>query len=155
MSKLRLYTFCNFYLSSIQQGIQTSHIVSELFVTCREHESQTYDSMHKMLWDWAQNHKTVIVCNGGTSKDIVEAYNMLMDGNITYPMAYFNEEPGAIDTYGTAVTGFGIILPEKVYGAEVDPEGDWMYDAPDPKWWAGDSLEAKICEYVTSRGLAR
>jgi hypothetical protein len=32
---LRLYTFCNFYLSSIQQGIQSAHIVSELFVDYR------------------------------------------------------------------------------------------------------------------------
>jgi len=27
---MRLYTFVNYYLSSIQQGIQTAHIVSEM-----------------------------------------------------------------------------------------------------------------------------
>jgi hypothetical protein len=153
---LRLYSFCNFYLSSIQQGIQTAHLVAELWNNWNTSDYKKCVKS-KMLWDWSNNHKTIIVCNGGTSKDILDAYNMLTNLKSNFPMAIFAEEPGAIDSIGSAVTGFGIILPEEIYDAELDMgiAGAWVHDVGSATWHMPGSTNAQICEYVKSKSLAR
>jgi hypothetical protein len=160
---LRLYTFCNFYLSSIQQGIQSAHIVSELFVDYRFAIGRKEEGAQSMLYDWANNFKTIIVCNGGTSKEILDTYNALVDMqlNKTYPMAIFNEEPGALDSIGGAVTGFGIILPAEIYGAEFYEDkslkaGYWYHqNGQDVTSYGIETKESMLIDYIKSRPLAR
>lgn len=132
-SNFRLYTFINFYLSSIQQGIQSAHLVSELFMkysNCFEKD---------VINDWANKDKTIIVLNGGTSFDIRQDYIHVSNlaeklrlstnphspkiGKWFLPHAFFTEDFNALGAYDNGVvTGFGIIIPEEIWGAQPVPQ---------------------------------
>jgi len=170
---LRLYTFCNFYLSSIQQGIQSAHVVSELF---NVYDDNRGDDL--LLKIWATKHKTIIVCNGGMGQDLIEGFDSLAElVQRRYPICSFNEEFNAFgsESYdedsGCSVgpmTCFGIVLPDTVFDAKpvwkkegprqiARKTGEWEYGAHGIDYfkWAANSVEATICEYVTSKHLAR
>lgn len=186
-SNFRLYTFINFYLSSIQQGIQSAHIVSELF-------TKYSNSFEKdVLYDWANNHKTIIVLNGGTSFDLRHDYihvsnfadtlsksksNSSKLGRWFLPHAFFTEDFNALGAYDNGVvTGFGIILPEEIWGAQEMParEIGWAvnYDSScshlsyqyyevgeggkivsTTKFWEGEP-DTKLIKLLKSKSLAR
>lgn len=51
---MRCYHFGNYYLSSIQQGIQASHSQMELFVKYKETSDPNQDKFQReMLYDWS------------------------------------------------------------------------------------------------------
>lgn len=119
--ELRLYTFVNVYLSSIQAGIQSAHLVHDMFVKYKENGSNT-KSDHAALWDWAKNHKTLIVLNGGPNEYIrtrwlqfqrelstVETYI-----NHGLPWGSFNEDEFSL---GGVMTCVGVVLPECIFNA--------------------------------------
>lgn len=56
--ELRMYFLCMYNLSDIQKSIQSLHAVVEY---------QLKYGKDKEYQDWAKNHKTVIILNGGTS----------------------------------------------------------------------------------------
>lgn len=121
MSDLRLYTFCNMYLSSIQQGIQSAHVVHEMFMKYSSSVSPT-SSAEKLLHEWAENHKTIVVLNGGANQDIEDKYNLiasLLDasrpGMIRHlPFMSFHEDQYSL---GGVMTAYGIVLPQMMYEA--------------------------------------
>lgn len=160
--ELRLYTFVNFYLSSIQQGIQSAHIVSDLFHEYRSHRGKS----RKMLDDWAAYGKTIIVLNGGMAKDVVEGVDAIDAATQkAYPYTAFYEEPGAIDHERGSVTAWGIVLPQEVYNAkpiEVFPnktgfryESDSTSSDSTSLTWEPGSVEFVICSYLQGKSLAR
>lgn len=106
---MRLYTFINMYLSSIQQGIQTAHIVHELF---NKYLHNNVARPYELLYDWSENHKTIIVLNGGDAFDIDNLYHFLLKDENPYPFASFHESEDAL--WGVT-TGVGIVLPESIY----------------------------------------
>lgn len=111
-SEKRAYFWGNFYLSSIQQGIQALHCVSEMFV---KYEPER-DDREDMLYDWAENHKTVVVLNGGDQAALQEIFaNLSVDEN-DLPYAGWNEDRRALNDCLTCV---GIIVDEKII-ANVD-----------------------------------
>ena len=114
---MRLYTFCNMYLSSIQQGIQTAHIVSELWVKYGAADTSP-ELTH--LYGWAKHHKTIIVLNAGYSSEIYSlAEDFFRMRENPYPWAFFHEDPMAIgsmeENTSGALTAVGIVIPEKIY----------------------------------------
>jgi hypothetical protein len=109
--EFRLYTFINYYLSSIQQGIQTAHIIPELFLANPD------GAPHATLVDWAQNHKTIVVLNGGNRAEIEAGFRALWLGEERLqrlPFGYFEEDEPSL---GGIMTGFGVILPKAIYDA--------------------------------------
>jgi len=106
---MRAYSFTNFYLSSIQQGIQPAHAIVEMFVKYKNHVQES-----KHLFDWATNHKTMICLNGGTSADIRDLYFELIHvaEALQLPYSPFNEDEASLDG---ALTSVAIIVPEKIY----------------------------------------
>lgn len=111
---MRLYTFVNFYLSSIQQGIQTAHLVHELFTKYKA--PITKSSKSKMLYDWANNHKTIITLNGGANEDIEDVFKRLSIPKMhNYPFASFNEDHFSL---GGVMTCCGIVVGPEVYEAK-------------------------------------
>ncbi len=106
---MRLYTFVNYYLSPIQHGIQTAHVVSELSV-----KYYNPSSHHYMLYDWAKNHKTIIVLNGGNQANLQEILLFLSDPDNQYPYTHFCEDEQSLNN---ALTCVGIVIPEYVYEA--------------------------------------
>lgn len=159
---LRLYSFVNFYLSSIQQGIQTAHIISDMVTDYRHARGQSKD----MFLEWCAYGKTIIVLNGGMAKDITEIYEALWDNTVLpYPIGSFNEEPGAIHQEIQAVTAAGVILPPPIYDAkhriEIFPSRKGFSTVKQDEWKEGDILweegtyEHKICSLLEGKSLAR
>lgn len=104
---MRCYHLNNMYMSSIQQGIQSAHAQMELFV-----KYQTPTNQKSMLYDWATNHKTMIVLNGGFLSDMVSAYQFFDSDKNPYPYVKFHESDEAL---GGILTNIAIVLPEKSY----------------------------------------
>ena len=114
MSQFRLYSFINMYLSQIQQGIQTAHIVHELFNKYYVMSS----AAPTRLRDWSQSHKTIIVLNGGEGRAIDEMLEVTKPfaAKLDLPFADFHEDEGL----GNIRTGFGIVLPEEIFDAKFE-----------------------------------
>ena len=125
---MRCYHFGNYYLSSIQQGVQSAHAQMELFNKYQEIDLYEYSestglnppehivrraNLAKMLFDWSKHHKTMICLNGGNNKDLLEIKDLLTQ-NDTYPWSYFCEDE---DSLGSIITNVAIVLPEKIYSA--------------------------------------
>lgn len=66
-----------------------------------------------MLFDWAENHKTIMVLNGGFSSNIKNVSDILVQ-SVDYPSVTFHEGQ---DELNGALTVCGVVLPEKVYDA--------------------------------------
>lgn len=150
---MRLYTFINYYLSSIQQGIQTAHIVGELF---NQVHQLTTPYKAKMICDWSMKHKTILTCNGGNSASIRDLESLFASNQNPYPYARFNEDEDSLDG---ALTGVGIVLPEEIYGAVYDKDYDayiyFNWDGIQVKVYNSDTFEYNLIKTIKSAPLAR
>lgn len=113
---MRAYFFGNMYLSSIQQGIQSAHCLAEMFVKYPYNGSRNADGAafeaSYFLSDWATDHKTMILLNGGYSENLRAIIELFNASENPYPWSQFHEGQDALDG---ALTCVGIILPEKIY----------------------------------------
>lgn len=136
---MRLYTFVNYYLSSIQQGVQTAHVVSELSLKGGD-----------MYREWAANHKTIIILNGGNNAELVDLRGFI-SGVTTYPNAAFYEDGQSL---GGMMTAHGIILPELVYNEMAE-----YRKSRDKELWASQTIlgdaDKQLVERIASYGLAK
>lgn len=116
---MRFYSLVNYYLSDLQRGLQTAHAVSEMLVDPNicSHKMSKYK-------DWAKNHKTIIILNGGNSKQLQETYDQLMPlcNSAGLPITKFHEDEQSLNN---ALTCVGMVLPEYVYGRQIG-----CYDGP-------------------------
>jgi len=114
--ELRLYSFVNFYLSSIQQGIQTGHAAVDLvrkYADGGDNDEALY-AKHKMVNDWADNHKTFIILNGGDLEGVINAQIVVQKAG--FPNASFYESQPAL---GGMLTCVASVLPESIFNARV------------------------------------
>lgn len=102
----RLYSITNMYTSGIHAGIQTAHALHEMY--------SDYSSHDNMLSDWADNHKTIIVLNGGYQSNLEKIHKLFgkLDENYGLPISKFHEEKDALNG---ALTAVAIILPDCFY----------------------------------------
>ena len=153
---MRLYTFINFYLSSIQQGIQTAHIMGELVNLS---QSPKYDpSKKEQILNWCKNHKTIVVCNGGNGEGIRNIIDLFENPINPYPFAYFYEDC-SVDGL---LTGVGIIVPEEIYEMKSSFEvinGQrtkiYTYDQPGKVKVILDEYLYQLIDTIKSAPLAR
>ena len=106
---MRAYYFCNFYLSSIQQGIQASHCTAEMFV------KYSKPSVAKTkLYNWAKKDKVMIVLNGGNCANLQSIYDSLTSiaKRTSIPLAKFSEDTTSLNN---ALTCVGIVVEPKIY----------------------------------------
>lgn len=109
---MRAYFFGNMYLSSIQQGIQAAHVTGELFCKYTTDGSELH-TPESVLYDWANDHKTMILLNGGYLETMEDLWYFLeYTTDKPYPYAKFHE---GLDSLGGVLTSIGIVLPEKIY----------------------------------------
>jgi hypothetical protein len=101
--ELRLYCFVDWMLSSIQQGIQTGHAAVDLV---RKYPRNA------MVSDWADNHKTFIILNGGDYEGVREALRITSETK--FPFVPFYESKRA---NGGRITCVAVVLPETVFNA--------------------------------------
>lgn len=128
----RLYAFvANAYLSPLQCGLQTAHVVSEIAVT--EHLTQ---SLYQSFRDWAQDDKTIIICGAGNHKGVIDCWAELKRTGIDPGFvtgAIFHEDERSMNGMATAC---GVIVPEKYWAAtpmpsdEISADGYWQYKRP-------------------------
>lgn len=107
---MRFYGFGNYYLSSLQQGLQSAHAIGELF-TQYDPSSVEYKQVH----DWGKNHKTMVLLNGGNSASLQELFNQfthMKERGMQLPFAKFHEDEQSL---GGALTYVGIVIPAKYY----------------------------------------
>lgn len=164
---MRAYFFGNMYLSSIQQGIQAAHTIVEMY-------EKYYDDRPRkdQIYDWAQEHKTMILLNGGYSVALHDLINFFNHRENDFPYAKFNEGEDALDG---ALTCVGIILPERIYntaagvrnqdsdidivdlyayGEIVDPEKYNLTDDTIDKW-EFSKWEVDLIANLNTFGMAR
>ena len=106
---MRYYGFGNMYLSSLQQGLQNAHTIVEMY---NEYTEEHYPAEFEFLTEWALEHKTMILLNGGYSENLRDLWRFLSSDENPYPFAKFNEGQDALDG---ALTCVGVILPRKIY----------------------------------------
>jgi hypothetical protein len=106
---MRYYSFTNFMLSSIQQGIQPAHCIADTFIKYSDESRQ-----RAVLLDWATNHKTMICLNGGNAQGIRDCYGMLEQFGeaLQLPYCKFHEDEQSLDS---TMTCCGIVVPEYIY----------------------------------------
>lgn len=107
---MRLYTFTHFMLSSIQQGIQASHVQSNLFL-----KYQRKSKEQKALIEWAAA-PTMICLNGGNTVGLQEIYDKLENLALFLKLPYgdFCEDAESLGGLRTAVA---VIVPARIYEA--------------------------------------
>lgn len=101
------YYFGNMYLSSIQQGIQALHSTARMFVKYRNSPEKL-----NIVYEWAENHETVVLLNGGYSSSIRELNEFFENQENPYPFCPFYEGNDALDG---ALTCTGIILSNRIF----------------------------------------
>jgi hypothetical protein len=179
-NELRLYTFTNFYLSSIQAGIQSAHLVGELVnrylqpdVAIDPHAWPEVQASY-IFKQWCKEHKTMIVLSAGANQDLHELKQLVSADVGAYyietpvavgriseyklealPCAWFHEDEPSLAGILTCV---GIVLPSRVFNAvrhNTNP-ADWIYEDDEfVEYYPSISRTAKLLEVVKSCGLAR
>ena len=170
----RCYHFGNFYLSSIQQGIQSAHGQMELFNKyCpniyNDNEIEDCPAID-MLFTWSNKHKTMICLSGGDNNSLLDIKDIICVGENPYPNSYFNESNDALNG---VLTNVAIVLPERIFGTaeqiragKVELIGNDLhyrtrstevvfggYQAPSLDRFT--DMEVRIIEVLNSCGLAR
>ena len=111
---MRCYHLANSYLPGIHAGIQSAHTQHEMALKYLGGElgNDTLKTQHAVYVEWATNHKTVIVLNGGWQSTLQEWVAFLAQTGNPYPWAMFHEE---LDSLNGALTNVGVVVPEHIY----------------------------------------
>jgi hypothetical protein len=123
--ELRCYTFTDFMLSPIQQGIQSGHAAMEVVNKYLLVEGWQ-NGYAESVADWATNYKTMICLNGGPFAGVTEWLEFFETGlaehQNDFAFAGFTEEPAQ----GGNLTSVAVVLPERIFnGATALREAKW------------------------------
>lgn len=165
---MRFYGFGNYYLSSLQQGLQAGHAAVDLHVKYNILEQGHFDitPCQNMYNDWAQNHKTMVLLNGGNSADLQELFDFLYCEENPYPFVKFHEDEVSLNG---ALTYVGMILPPMIYdtAAKIRNIRGCQYDqyckaviipqgpAVGNEYVYMSEYEYALCERLNQYGLAK
>lgn len=108
---MRLYSFTNYYLSSLQHGLQTAHVVAGMWY---KYENQSYGKFRDLI-DWQRWHQTIIIKNGGNQDALQKITTLFTDERNPYPWVVFREDQASL---AGAITAVGIVVPEKFYSSD-------------------------------------
>lgn len=144
---MRYYGFCNFMLSSVQQGVQNFHVCHELF------NKYAFSSAGaaKVLSAWSIEHKTAIFLNGGNAAGIRDTYAQLtvFGDELCLPYANFHEDEDSLDN---TMTACGIVVPTAIVDL-----AQAMRDSTN--WWSPDLRhtdgEIALASFLNQFQLAR
>lgn len=119
----RMYGFVPYNLSPIQQGIQFGHAVVEYGQMVKDWKKD------ELIYNkWANNDKTFIILNGGTTNNSFEKPGLLngyrqqfSDADILFASFF---EPDL----GDQLTAFVFLVDERVYDKKKYPDWDNFYE---------------------------
>ena len=143
----RLYTFSHQYLSPLQKGLQTAHLVEELNLKYNVAGNAGWRSLqgnvksaYNILTEWGKFHKTIIILNGFNSANLLKIYNELFEicESLSLPFAKFNED----ESLNNALTCVGIVVPMTIINKRM--RGEMEFCTP----------QDKLQELIKGYGLA-
>lgn len=113
----RCYHINNFYLGGIHAGIQSAHAQHELAMKYLSPDAAAPKTLFNApaaaaYVEWATNHKTIIVLNGGMQSDLRSWVGLLSTTTHPHAWAEFEEAEEALNG---ALTNIALVLPEYVY----------------------------------------
>jgi len=148
--QLRMYGLVPYNLSPIQQGIQFGHAVVEYGLTY----SDTDDYR-----DWAKNHKTFIILNGGTTNSRVDLVTRRYAGTLNQHLEELNRMGIQTASFyepdlGDQLTAVVFLVDDRVFDKELYPDFNWYIFPHDPEMKLTDiEYQAKLYnEWVESVG---
>ena len=94
----------------MQRGIQTGHAAVDIVRKYVLDEFGIMSENEAMVKDWADNHKTFIVLNGGNNASLMNTYDIISKSN--YPFIKFHEDE---DSLGSILTCVGVVIPETIF----------------------------------------
>lgn len=119
---MRLYSFVNAnYLKHVQHGLQTAHAVAELYNKYPEDTKDGNCVRYDLLNDWARNHKTIIILDGGDCQDLHDIVVFLKEREkaLKLPYSYFKEDARSLNN---ALTAVAVVVPAEIYDVRKEPE---------------------------------
>ncbi len=126
MHELRFYSFvAGLYLSPIQCGIQTAHAVAEMSLSMVDED---------VYLEWAQTHKTIVICNALTSGGVLRAYETLQGFRdiLNIPSVLFREDD---ESLGGAPTAVGCIVSSQLFDVVRSEDlQSWVHETSDRPW---------------------
>ena len=142
---MRFYAWGNMYLSSIQQGIQSLHCISEMYTKYRLDPGILEEQLH----DWGKSYKTVVILNAGEMSALEEVEFLIGSDENPYAWTSWRE---SVQSLNGALTSVGIILPERMYKAARDKKKYWR------NWENRQKLtpwEIEVVDLINSTYMAR
>ena len=126
----RMYGLVPYNISPIQQGIQFGHAVQEYNNIARKSDMHVKpgDSNYHGFYDWADNDKTFIILNGGTTNNNEESL-----GTLNYAESELYSLGIQIATFhepdlGDQLTAIVFLVDEHIYDYAKYPTYDFMRD---------------------------
>lgn len=106
----RLFSFTNSWLSDLQKGLQTAHVVGALWKKYAIDADLKYPYMESSLLNcWLGFENTIIIYKSGDCATLRSISYLLHIEYNPYPWASFHEDENSLNG---ALTAVGIILPE-------------------------------------------
>lgn len=128
----RLYTFtANLYLSPLQCGLQSAHVVGNIAATMDHLELANFDSIRtsQAFHDWAHLDKTIIICAATNHAGVEACWAEIERINtaLLLPAAIFHEDEDSMNGMATAC---GVVVPAKYWDTQFSKEESMWLDHP-------------------------
>jgi len=131
--ELRMYGLTPYNISPIQQGIQFGHAVVE-YGQKMKHLGEHNQSLNIQYNDWADNWKTFIILNGGTSNHSVNRYSDTEDffGSMENNLKLLEDNDIQIATFyepdlNDMLSGIVFIVDERIFNKKDYPDfSNWL-----------------------------
>ena len=105
----KLFVFANTYISDLQKGLQTAHLVGDMaWEYTKGLKAKNQKNAAKLFNEWWTIHRTIIILRGGNHRQLDELYDRLKTQK-KYPVGIFQEDHESLRGANTVV---GIILPD-------------------------------------------
>jgi hypothetical protein len=129
----------------MQQALQAGHVIANIGAGCVEYAG---GPQARMFHQWAVNHKTIILLNGGDSATIADTFKTLILP-LNLPCANFFEDEYSLNN---ACTCAGIVVPTEMCDAiDAAREGEILVPFDD----STSAAAVRFIQYVASLPLAR
>ena len=119
---------------------------------------------YDLLNDWARNHKTIIILDGGDCQDLYDIVEFLIknDRDLKLPFSYFKEDARSLHN---ALTAVAVVVPREIYDVKLDVNNRlWTNDTGyilsnsdntvRPHYWPNRATQ-EFYDLLKSKGLAR
>jgi hypothetical protein len=131
--ELRMYGLTPYQLSGIQIGIQFGHAVVE-YGQKMKYLGEHNQSLNTQYNDWADNWKTFIILNGGTSNHSVNRYSDTEDffGSMENNLKLLEDNGFEVGTFyepdlNDMLSGIVFIVDERIFNKKDYPDfSDWL-----------------------------